>query len=295
MGMYAARLRAMQATADQQMEDYVPGGFSLIAEGEYRSRVQAKMGETKAKPSKPAKMLVQWIFTVAEGDKAGRKVIDRNILEGGKDDGKTAKQICRGRLEDLGYAWPEGNLPALENELDTLSATPPLVDIRVTHEESTGDDGKKYTNARIRVIDVLEGGPGLAVEETAAVAPEAAPVAQEETAAAAPEVEQDPNLSGLLALCGSYQIPYITDDMDVATIVAALHENAAKFKEADLQPEELAVLEAVDTTLIERPAPAPVAPPKRTVAPAPAAKPAVAPKAAVKPVQKLAPRPVAKK
>jgi hypothetical protein len=289
MGIYAKRLQAMQATADEQMADYVPGGFSLLAEGEYRARVQAGLGETKAKaanngePAKPSKLLVMWTFTVAEGEKTGRKVIDRNILEGGKDDGKTAKQICRGRLEDLGYQWPEGNLPALETELETLSATPPLVDIRVTHETSSGNDGKQYTNARIRIIDVIEGGPGLATEDAVA-----APVAEAEATAEAPEV--DPNLAGLLALCGSYQIPYITDDMDTAAIVAALQSNAATFKEEDLQPEEMAVLEAVEPSLIEK---------KPVLAPAPVRKVAAAPKpvAAVKPAAvapKLAPRPVAK-
>ena len=290
MGLYAKRLQAMQATADEQMADYVPGGFSLIAEGEYKARVQAKLDETKAKPDKPSKLIVAWTFTVAEGDKAGRKTIDRNYIEGGKDDGKTAKQICRGRLEDLGYQWPEGNLPALETELETLSATPPLVEIRVTHETSTGNDGKEYTNARIRIIDVFEGGPGLtaaAVEETVV-----APVAEE----AAPESEVDSNLSALLALCGSYQIAYITDDMDVATIVANLQANTATFKEADLQPEELAMLEAVEPALIERTPVAPVAPVKKVAsvtAPKPvAAKPAAAP---VAPVKKLAPRPLVKK
>jgi hypothetical protein len=278
----------MQATADEQMADYVPGGFSLIAEGEYKARVQAKLDETKAKPDKPSKLIVAWTFTVAEGDKAGRKTIDRNYIEGGKDDGKTAKQICRGRLEDLGYQWPEGNLPALETELETLSATPPLVEIRVTHETSTGNDGKEYTNAHIRIIDVFEGGPGLtaaAVEETVV-----APVAEE----AATEAEVDPNLSALLALCGSYQIAYITDDMDVATIVANLQANTAMFKEADLQPEELAMLEAVEPALIERtPAPAPIKKVAPVAAPKPvAAKPAAAP---VAPVKKLAPRPLVKK
>jgi hypothetical protein len=288
MGLYAKRLAAMQATADEQMADYVPGGFSLIAEGEYKVRVQAKLDETKAKPDKPSKLIVAWTFTVAEGDKAGRKTIDRHFIEGGKDDGKTAKQICRGRLEDLGYQWPEGNLPALETELETLSATPPLVEIRVTHETSTSNDGKEYTNARIRIIDVFEGGPGLtaaAVEETVV-----APVAEE----AAPEAEVDPNLSALLALCGSYQIAYITDDMDVATIVANLQANTAMFKEADLQPEELAMLDAVEPALIERtPAPAPIKKVAPVAAPKPvAAKPAAAP---VAPVKKLAPRPLVKK
>jgi hypothetical protein len=285
MGLYAKRLAAMQATADQQMEDYVPGGFSLIAEGEYKARVQAKLGETKAKPEKPSKLLVMWTFTVAEGDKAGRKVIDRNILEGGKDNGKTAKQICRGRMEDLGYVWPEGDLPALETELENLSATPPLVDIRVSHETSKGDDGKEYTNARIRIIDVFEGGPALTAP---AVAAEEVPVVE---AVAEVKTEADPNLSALLALCGSYQIAYITDDMDVATIVANLQANTAMFKEADLQPEELAMLEAVEPTLIERAAPAP-APVKRAVAPVAAPKPVAAKPAAVAP--KVAPRPVAK-
>lgn len=244
MGIYADRLKRMQKAMDEQMADYTPGGFSLLPEGEYSARVQATLDETKKEPKR---LMVTWAFTVSEGDSEGRKVFDRTIIE----DNQIGAQICRGRLEDLGYEWPT-ELADLEDLLETITANPPAVTIRVTHESSKGKDGKDYTNARVRITDVLE-----------STAPPAEETQETET------TPDDPNLAGLLALCGSYQLAYITDDMDTATVVQTLKDNGATFKEEDLQPEELAVLEAVDSELIERPAPKP---PARKLAPPPAKK-----------------------
>jgi hypothetical protein len=238
MGIYTDRLNRMQKTMDEQMKDYVPGGFSILPEGEYSARVQATLDSTKKPPSR---LMVTWAFTVAEGDKMGRKVFDRTIIE----DNKVGAQICRGRLEDLGHKWPV-KVALLESVLETITANPPLVSVQVSHEKSKGDDGKEYTNARIRIIDVMDVQPG------------------EETIPISSQTIEDPTLSGLLALCGSYQLEYVTDDMDVEAIKIALKEKQVTFKEEDLQPEELAVLESVDPEFIERKA-APV--PVRKVAP----------------------------
>lgn len=254
MGIYADRLKRMQKSMDEQMADYTPGGFSLLPEGEYSARVQATLDETKKEPKR---LMVTWAFTVSEGNSEGRKVFDRTIIE----DNQIGAQICRGRIEDLGYVWPE-DITELEDLLETITANPPCVAIRVTHDNSKGKDGKDYTNARVRITDVLES---------------TAPPAEEtgEAEAEAPTEESDPNLVGLLALCGSYQLAYITDDMDIETIVQTLKDNGATFKQDDLQPEELAVLESVDESLIERPESEPVKPPARKLAPPSAKKLAV--------------------
>jgi hypothetical protein len=234
MGIYTNRLKQMQKTMDQQMDDYTPGGFSLLPEGEYTFRVQATLDETKKEPKR---LMVVWKFTVAEGDALGKSLFDRTIIE----DNKVGAQICRGRLEDLGHEWPE-EITKLESLLEAVTANPPLVEGRVTHENSTGKDGTKYTNARIRLTNVLEGIPGGDAVESMDEPQEA---------------ETDSNLSGLLAICDSYQLDYIDDSMDISAIVAALKENGATFKAEDLRPDELAVLEAVDATLIEKPKPTP--------------------------------------
>jgi hypothetical protein len=213
------------------MDDYTPGGFSLLPEGEYTFRVQATLDETK---KEPPRIMVVWKFNVSEGDAVGKSVFDRTIIE----DNKTGAQICRGRLEDLGHEWPE-EIVKLESLLEAVTANPPLVEGRVTHESSTGKDGTKYTNARIRITNVLDGIPG----------------GDTVTPSEPQEAETDSNLSGLLAICGSYQLDYIDDSMDSSAIIAALKENGATFKAEDLQPDELAVLEAVDATLIEKPKP----------------------------------------
>lgn len=232
---------------DEQMTDYVPGGFSLIPEGEYTARVQATLDETKKEPKR---LMVVFQFTVAEGDSEGKKVFDRTVIE----DNKVGAQICRGRLEDLGYTWPDA-LIDVEGILDDMTSNPPLVVIQVTHETSTGTDDRTYTNARIRIIDVLEN--------------TAAPSTPTETAPAQAENE-DPNLAGLLALCGSYQLDYISDDMNTEQIVEALKAQSAAFKEEDLQPDELTMLESVAVDLIERKkvvTPEKVATPARKIAP----------------------------
>lgn len=250
MSFYTERLKRMQGAVDEQMRDYIPGGFTLLPPGEYEARAQAALGETR---SDPKRLQVMWTFTVAEGEKIGRKVFDFNILEGGKDDGKTAKSICRGRIEDMGYEWPE-KIVGLESVLTQITNDTPLVKIRVTHEENTGKkDGKKYINARVRVIDV-----GSTPDET-----------PPDDTATAPDVppSDDPTLDALLLLCNSYQLLYIKDDMDVDSIVTALRDNGASFRAEDLNADETGVLETVAEDLIVKPEPPK---PKRTLAQAPA-------------------------
>ena len=254
MSLFTDRLKRMNKTAKEQMEDYTPGGFTLLPEGEYQARMQPALGETK----NPSRLTVFWTFTVAEGDRVGKKVIERNILEGGVDDGKTAKQICRGHIEDLGFQWPAA-MEGLEDVLSQINSAPPLVTIQVSHKTSEGkgkNEGKTFTNANVRLIDVLETGGNLSASADA----DPTPVAVS---------DDDPNHSRLLALCASYQLDYVTDDMDGDAILAALKENGAKFKEEDLQPEELELLEGLDASRIEW-KPKPVA--KRTVATVPAKK-----------------------
>ena len=235
MSIYTERLKKMQGNMDEQMADYTPGGFSLIPEGEYTCRVQATLDETKKDPKR---LMVVWSFTVAdEGNAMGKKVLDRTIIQ----DNKVGAQICRGRVEDLGYDWPE-KVVDLEKVLEVITGNPPLVEIRVTHSASKGKDGKDYTNTNVRILDVLDGQPGGQPDDQA----------QAEMVEAEQVTNDDPNLPGLLALCGSYQLSYIDDSMDVAAIVAALQENGATFKEEDLQPEELALLEEVNAEFIER-------------------------------------------
>ena len=241
MSVYTERLKKMQGNMDEQMADYTPGGFSLIPEGEYTCRVQATLDETKKDPKR---LMVVWSFTVAEGNAMGKKVFDRTIIQ----DNKVGAQICRGRVEDLGYDWPE-KVVDLEKVLEVITGNPPLVEIRVTHSASKGKDGKDYTNTNVRILDVLDGQPD--------------DQAQAEMVEAEQVTNDDPNLPGLLALCGSYQLSYIDDSMNVAAIVAALRENGATFKEEDLQPEELTLLEEVNAEFIERKPVPPPAPARR--------------------------------
>jgi hypothetical protein len=274
MGTYADRLKRMQGAVDEQMTDYTPGGFILLAEGEYDARVTPKLTETK---NDPKRLQVEWTFVVAEGEKTGKKVVDRTIIEGGEK-AKVSLQICRGRIEDLGFEWPE-RIVNIESVVDEIAKAAPLVRIRVTHEKSTGKDGKEYENARVRITDVIGG-----ETDTAPAATDEAPVADD-----TPADDVDPNLSGLLTLCNSYQLDYITDDMDIDTIVAALTDNSASFREADLNADELAIMDTVAPDLVERAEPEPEPepePPKRTMA-KPTAKPASksTAKTAAKPAQ----------
>jgi hypothetical protein len=239
---------------NEQQADYVPGARGVPPEGEFNCRVQValdEIGEAKY-------LCANWVFTVAEGETEGRKIYDRNIID---EDPKfkVSAQILRGRIEDLGYEWPE-KIEDLEAVLEEISAAPPLVVVRNKNKTSKGRDGNEYTNAQPRIIDVLESsGPNFGAAAEAEAAPEA-------TAAA-----EDPELTGLLALCGSYGLQYIDDSMSKDEIVAKLHSEGATFKPADLQPEEKELLEAIDATLIEKKAPPP--PPRRTVS-TPAKKPA---------------------
>jgi len=270
MSTFTERLARLQAAVNEQMEDYVPGGFTLLPPGEYEAHVQASLGETK---NDPQRLLVAWVFTVAEGEKQGRKITDRTIIE----DNKVGLQICRGRIEDLGREWPE-KIAYLENVLRDISADAPLVKIRVTHENSTGKDGKAYVNGRVRIIDVGSSTPEATPEADANV----------DTSTAAPENVEgdpvgDPVRDGLLTLCNSYQLDYVKDDMDAEAIITALTDNGASFRQEDLNAEELELLDNAAPDLVERPAaPEPPAPPKRTMAAKPAAKPAAPPKPAAK-------------
>lgn len=249
MSKYTDRLKRMQGAVTEQMEDYVPGGFSLLPEGEYAFRVQAILDETKKEPKR---LMVTWQFTVAEGDSEGKKLFDRTIIE----DNKTGLQICRGRVEDLGFEWPV-SIVNIEAVLEEISANPPLVQARVTHEKSTNKEtGKEYVNARIRVMDILETSAPAPAEETPA---EETPMDPEET-----PTEQDPDQVALLALCGSFGFADANDGMTSGEIVEALKAADVKFPQKDLQPEELELLERVADELIEKP----VAPPaRRTVTP----------------------------
>jgi hypothetical protein len=241
MSQYTERLKRMQKAVDEQMTDYVPGGFSLVPEGEYSFRVQATLDETKKEPKR---LTVTWQFTVAEGDNEGQKVFNRTIIE----DNKVGLQICRGRVEDLGYEWPE-KVVDLEALLEEISANPPLVRGRVTHEESrNAESGKEYTNARIRILDVLETSGQADAQPT-----------DSDAGGTPEEAQESPDRAAMLALCGSFGFLEVNDEMTVGEIVKALKSADVRFPEKDLQPEELELLERVEAELVERP----VAPPPR--------------------------------
>src|SRR5271169_3219010 len=105
---YKERLAAMQDKAKEQLSDYKPGGsFAALPDDDYTMKVTATLDETK---KLPARLTIVWQFTVAEGTLEGRQVWDRTIIE----DNKIGLQIARGRVESLGYEWPEDELTNLE-------------------------------------------------------------------------------------------------------------------------------------------------------------------------------------
>jgi hypothetical protein len=262
MSIYTDQLKRMNSTAQQQMKDYTPGGFAILPEGEYQCRVEAKLGITK----NPDRLTVFWTYTVTEGDRTGKKAIERNILEGGSDDGKTAKQICRGHIEDLGFEWPE-RMEGVEEILDQINTQPPLVTIQVTHSTSEGkgkNEGKTFTNANVRLIDVLESSGNLGNSENK-------PEETEDSDGSDDSDEAD--RQALLNLCGSYGSVLgceIDDSMTTVEMLATLHEAGSLFKRKDLNKEtgELDLIERLDSSLIEEDAPPPLT---RTMAKKPTA------------------------
>jgi hypothetical protein len=232
MSIYAARLKKMTTQAKKQMEDYVPGGRSVHPAGEFKFKVQAELGETN---KEPARMQISFQFTNAEGDYEGRKAFVNCIIEGGKDDGKTAKQICRGYFEDLGKEWPEDDLSKIEKIIDEINAEPPLVSARVTIRKS-GEE-KQYENNNVTITEVLNG-------ETPA---EDLPQDDANTS----ESPADENQTKMLTLCEAFSLEGFDGSMSTEDIAAKLKKDKIKFKEEELQPEERRLLEEVDSSLIE--------------------------------------------
>lgn len=254
---FKSRLKKMQEAAKKQMEGYTPGGFQAIPDGDYTMRITATIDETK-KP--PARLLVSWCFTVAEGDNEGTQGWDRTILE----DNKVGLQICRQRIEMLGYEWPEDDLASLQDIIEEITNQAPNASVRVKSKP----DGE-YTNTNYRILEVFGS------DDQPAQAEEEAPV-EEEVAETVDEVAVDDNQQALLDFCAAQGIDGITSDMTVEEIVGGLKEGGITFKKEELSEEELALLEAIEAAdLVEAPAKktlakkAPPAPVKKPIAKAP--------------------------
>ena len=234
---FKTRLKKMQEAAKKQMEGYTPGGFQAIPDGDYTMRITATLDETK---KAPARLQVAWCFTVAEGDNEGTQGWDRTILE----DNKVGLQICRQRIEMLGYEWPEDDLASLQDIIEEITNQAPNASVRVKSKP----DGE-YTNTNYRILEVFGSNdqPAQTEEETTG----------EETVAeeTVDEVAADDNQQALLDFCAAQGINGITSDMTVEEIVDGLKEGGITFKKEELSEEELALLEAIEAAdLVEAPA-----------------------------------------
>lgn len=256
MGQFAAQLKKLQDTVNENMTDYTPGGsgFEAIPDGEYNFAIQATLDESK----EHKKLMVVFVHTVADGELEGRQVTDRCTLES-----KVGAQILRTRVEMLGYDWPE-KIHVLEDILDEILQNVPVITAKV--KSGPQKNNPEYTDTKIRWTDVVS-----------ANNTDTTPAAEEAPAEAEAEAEAsdvDDVLQNVLDFCAAHDIDGVTADNTVEEIVAALKEAAIVFKAEELTDDEKALLESIDLAdAIQKPAPK--------------SKPVV--KAAVKPVVKAKP------
>lgn len=258
MSRYAQDLKRMQGTMQKEMKTYDPNAAKGIESGEYTFQIKA--GLTRSQKTK--KLMIAWVFTVVdEGANHGRKTYDNSVLEGDTPGSvnTTGANIARGRIEDLGYTWPEENLAELETILDQINANPPRVLARATVKDR--DDGSGRTNTRIFFLEVLD---------TASGATDGAQGAAEDAGQGSGSPSDDQGTTGtddhetaLLNICISFGTPGITQGMGLKAMVKAILAGTERFPEESLQPEELATLEAIEPKLIQRKVPER---PKRTMA-----------------------------
>ena len=277
---YKKRLSGMQGEAAEAMSDYKPAGsFAPVPDDDYVCNVKTTLEETR---KAPPRLTVVWCFVVADGEFQGRQIWDRTIIE----DNKVGLQICRRRVEQLGYEWPEENLGSLQDIVNDITDRCPSITARTR----TNDDGE-YTNTSVYIREVHD---MPSAEEAAQPASEAdaapaedAPPAEE---AAAPEATADDQHKALLDFCASQGLDGITADMSDEDIITGIRDAKITFQGATLTQEEADMLTAVggEDLVVWKKAVAPAA--KAPAAKAPAAK---APAPAAKPVARKAAPPAA--
>ena len=259
---YKDRLAKMQAQAKTNMEGYTPGGFSALPDGDYTMRVKATLEETK---KAPPRLTIVWCFVVDEGECAGRQTWDRTIIE----DNRVGLQIARGRVEELGYEWPEDDLSTLEDIVDDITDRAPHVTCRLRTKENG-----EYTNTNVRIREVhdLPNDVPESEEKPETDAADETPEPVED------EAQADTEAAALLDFCASQGIEGVTTDMSKEDIVAGLLEAKMTFEHGTLTQQEVVLLArcGLDSLII-------------------ADKPKAAPKLAAKAAPKAAPKLAAKK
>lgn len=205
------RLSAMNKKAKEDLQDYKPGGgFTPIPDGDYLCIVAATLDETNKEPKR---LLVKWVFTVTEGEKEGKQVFDRTIIE----DNKVGLQICRQRVELLGYTWPE-NMADVEGIVESITDRAPAVTCRFKSK----DDGE-YTNTRTyfrEVHDLFDG----------------------EVETSAEEKSNDPDQVALLDFCVGQGLDGMDSDASSEAIIKDMQDGKCSFPAATLAKEEIELL-----------------------------------------------------
>lgn len=244
---YRSRLKEMQSTVKKQMANYTPGGFAAIPDNTYECIVKAVMDHTK---KDPVRMMISWCFIVNDGDYIGRQVWDRTIVE----DNEVGLNICRSRIEALGFEWPEDDLPTLVDMVEMITEQQPVVTARITTKEKDG-----YTNTNIRIKDVVK---GIEIDESAVTSNAEEQVEQEQAQEQEAEdtpADEDPGTQQkqeLLDFCAAQGIEGITEDLEVSDIINALRDNKFTFAQDTLSESEIELLNTLDASdLIEVPAP----------------------------------------
>jgi len=260
---FADKMKKMTKAAKEQMEDYNPAAFGSVPTGTYSARVKVVGTETKTNP----RAMAAWTFVVADdGAYQGRQLFDNTVLE----DNKVGLQICRQRVEALGYTWPEDNLGELESILESITERCPLITINVkSSEEST----KVYFKSVIEVYGDDSGEATSPAEET---------TPSDETPTAEEVTPGDENIVKLIEICERFDISGITTDVTVEDAIEALSGSDVAFEEGDLTEEDKEFLASIDAeklikkakkavTIGKKTTPAPAAPAKKG-APIPAPK-----------------------
>jgi hypothetical protein len=232
---FKERLASMGQQVDEANSDYSPGGnFAPIPDDDYLAKVKCTLDETK---KAPARLQVTWIFVIAEGELEGRQVYDRTIIE----DNKVGMQICRQRVEELGYQWPEPDqFENLEAIVENITERAPSITIRTKTSQSE-TNGKKYDNTRVYIREVHEVPEQTEEESQGEETAESDKTEDQET-----PVGNDPETlhAALLDFCASQGLDGVSEDMGTKEIIDGMVEGQLTFLGPTLTQEEVDMLTA---------------------------------------------------
>jgi len=215
MDALESKLHAMQKNMKEAQKDYKPGGAGVpepVPEDDYSLVFKPTMTTSKEK----GKLMVSWVFIVADGTYKGRKLYENTVLEGNESGSvnHAGSCVCRNFVEAAGEEWPEDDLKALKAVIEKINADEPQVDCKVTQVTSNG----KINNRIFPHLDSVS------------------------SPAATPDTSSDSR--PLVDFCTKYGISELTVDDTDETIVASLIASGMQWKEDELDTEEIEMLKA---------------------------------------------------